>query len=160
MPVHVLQRERKVGHAERRLAVELGREPTEREIAKAAKVPIKQVRELKQSARTVTSLDRAVDPDDDTSFGELVAAEGPRPEDEVEVSLREEALRKAVSELPEPQQKVVKLRYGLNGEPDPKSVEEVTRQLGISRDQARKIEEEALARLGRMRELQGLEAAA
>ena len=78
----------------------------------------------------------------------------------MEVSLREEALRKAVSELPEPQQKVVKLRYGLNGEPDPKSVEEVTRQLGISRDQARKIEEEALARLGRMRELQGLEAAA
>ena len=52
------------------------------------------------------------------------------------------------------------MRYGLNGHPDPKSVEEVVRTLGIPRKDVRRIEEEALSALGRVRELQGLDEAA
>ena len=76
------------------------------------------------------------------------------------MSLREEEVRRAVAELPEPEREIVKLRYGLDGHPDPKSVEEIVRTRGIPRKDVRRIEEEALERLGRVRELQGLEEAA
>ena len=65
-----------------------------------------------------------------------------------------------MSELPDPEREIVKLRYGLDGHPDPKSVEEIVRTLGISREDVRRIERQALSRLGRVRELQGLEDAA
>jgi RNA polymerase primary sigma factor len=65
-----------------------------------------------------------------------------------------------VGELPEREREVLKLRYGLNGGPLPKSIEDVVRQLGIPRDQVRRIESRALERLSRMREVEALNAAA
>ena len=58
MPVHVLQRERKIVRAEHELTAELGRQPTDEEIAAEAELPVKQVREVRDAARAVTSLDR------------------------------------------------------------------------------------------------------
>jgi RNA polymerase primary sigma factor len=98
--------------------------------------------------------------EEDTSYGELFESGEPRPEELVDVSLREETLRRAVAELPEREREVVKLRYGINGSDNPKSIEEIVRRLGIPHDRVRKIEAEALGRLGRMREIEALKAAA
>jgi RNA polymerase primary sigma factor len=155
MPVHVVQRERKIARAERELMAALERQPTDEEIARAAKLPERLVRDVREAARTVTSLDRPVGQQEETTLGELFESEQPQPDEEVEVSLGEEALRRAVAELPERERRVVKLRYGINGN-DPKPLQEVSRRLGISTDQVRRLEQEALARLARRRELEGL----
>jgi RNA polymerase primary sigma factor len=160
IPVHILQRENKINRAERRLVVELGREPSDEELAEATELPVQQVRDARGAARAVTSLDRPVGEDEESSFGDLFQSDELPPDELVEISLREEEVRRAVSELPDPQRKIVKLRYGLNGSPDPKSVEDVVRTLGIPREDVRRIERDALSRLGRVRELQGLEDAA
>jgi RNA polymerase primary sigma factor len=155
IPVHVLQRERKINRVERELTNELGRKPTEDEVAKAAKLSRKQLEEVREAARIVTSLDKPVG-EDDTSLGELMEGESPAPEESVEVSLRTEILRRALRELPDREREVVRLRYGLNGDETPKSIAEVVRRTGIPRDRVRLIESQALARLGRMREMAAL----
>ena len=96
IPVHIVEREQKIARAERELVGKLGRQPTEQEVAKAAKLPVKQVKEVKQAARAVTSLDKPIGDDDSGTFGELFAAEQGSTEEEIEVSLREETLRKAL----------------------------------------------------------------
>jgi RNA polymerase primary sigma factor len=153
MPVHVLQRERKIGRAERELMVELGRDPTDEEIAERAKLDLKQIQDVRSAARAVTSLDVPIGEDGETTLGGILPSEQPRPEEEVEVSLREESVHRAIQQLPESEREVMKLRYGFNGHPDPKSVQEVERQLGIPQDEVREIEKNALERLGRIREL-------
>jgi RNA polymerase primary sigma factor len=157
MPVHVLQRERKIQRAERELAFQLGRDATDEEIAERAQLSLVHVRDVRNAARAVTSLDRPIAEGEEAPLGDLFASAEPPPDEVVEVSLREDALRRAVAELPEPEQRVVKLRYGLNGHPDPKSIDDVVQELGIPGERVRKIEEDALERLGRMRELSAVE---
>ena len=65
--------------------------------------------------------------DEDATLGDLFESDEPRPDELVQVSLREEEVRRAVAELPEEEREIVKLRYGLDGHPDPKSVEEIVR---------------------------------
>src|SRR3989454_7665169 len=74
IPVHIVEREQKIARAERELVLTLGRQPTDKELAKAAKLPLKQVREVKSAARAVTSLDRPIGEDDSGSYGDLFAA--------------------------------------------------------------------------------------
>src|SRR6184192_1217021 len=98
IPVHIVEREQKIARAERELMVKLGRPPSDSEVAKRAKLPLKQVREVRQAARAVTSLDKPIGAENEGSFGELVAADQGTPEEEVTYSLQEKALRRAVSE--------------------------------------------------------------
>jgi RNA polymerase primary sigma factor len=156
IPVHIVEREQKIARAERELAPALGRQPTDAEIAKKAKLPLKQVREVRQAARAVTSLDKPIGDENVGSFGELVASEQVDPQEEVSVSLQQQALRRAVSTLPDREQTVVKMRYGLNGDPDPKSLEAIGRELGITRERVRQIEASALERLAVNREIEAL----
>jgi RNA polymerase primary sigma factor len=159
IPVHIVERERKIGRAERELTAKLERAPTDEEVAKATKLPLKQVREVKQAARAVTSLDRPVGEENETSFGELVPGGEAGPEETLTVSLEEDTLRRAIASLPEREQVVVKLRYGLNGDTDPKSLEEIGRKLGLTRERVRQVEAEALQRLAVNREIEALRAA-
>jgi RNA polymerase primary sigma factor len=159
IPVHIVDRERKIARAERELMAKLGRAPDETEIAKAAKLPLKQVREVREAARAVTSLDKPIGEESGSSFGELVAGADPSPEETLHVSLDEDTLRRAVESLPDRQQEVVKLRYGLNGDTDPKSLEEIGRRLGVTRERVRQLEAEALERLAINREIEALRAA-
>src|SRR6266480_4960965 len=156
IPVHIVEREQKMARAERELATQLGRVPTEQEVAKRAKLPLKQVREVRQIARAVTSLDKPIGTESEGSFGELVAADQETPEDEVTYSLQEKALRRAVDELPEREREIVKLRYGLNGDRDPKSLEAIGRELGLTRERVGQIEAQALQRLAERREVAAL----
>jgi RNA polymerase primary sigma factor len=159
IPVHIVEREQKMARAERELTVRLGRAPTDEEIAKSAKLPLKQVREVRQAARAVTSLDRPLGAEDNTSLGELTAGEAPSPEEEVSVNLGEDTLRRAVSRLPDREREVVKLRYGLNGDVEPASLDEIGRRLGVTRERVRQIEAAALERLAVQREIEALRAA-
>jgi RNA polymerase primary sigma factor len=159
IPVHIVDRERRIARAERELMAKFGRAPEEAEIAQAAKLPLKQVREVREAARAVTSLDRPVGEEGDTSFGELVAGDEPSPEETLHVSLEEDMLRRAVASLPDRHQEVVKLRYGLNGDSDPKSLEEIGRRLGLTRERVRQLEADALERLAVNREIEALRAA-
>jgi RNA polymerase primary sigma factor len=152
VPVHVMQRERHIVRAERSLLGRLGRQPTREEIAAETRLPLKQVQDALGAARTVASLDRPVGEDDEISFGDLFESDLPQPEEVVEVSLQREALRRAVANLPDLEQEVVRLRYGIESE-DPKTLDEVVRLTGISRQRVRRIEAQALARLGRAREV-------
>jgi RNA polymerase primary sigma factor len=159
MPVHIVDRERKISKAERELHTKLGRPPTLQEIAKASKLPLKQVREVQEAARAVTSLDRPVGSEGDTSLGELVSGEDAPPEEELEVSFRQDALRRAIAELPDRERDVLKLRFGLDGDPTPQSLEQIGKTLGLTRERVRQIELEALERLALDRELEALRAA-
>jgi RNA polymerase primary sigma factor len=159
IPVHIVDRERKIARAERELMAKLGRAPEEEEVAKAAKLPLKQVREVRQAARAVTSLDRPVGEEGGTSFGELVAGDELGPEETLHVSLEEDILRRAIATLPDRHQEIVKLRFGLNGDADPQSLDEIGRRLGLTRERVRQLEADALSRLAVAREIEALRAA-
>jgi len=117
---------------------------------------VKHVREVRSAARAVASLDKPVGDDDSAQFRDLFAAPDRGPEEEVEVQLTERALHRAVDDLPERERKIVKLRYGLNGDPEPKSLDEIGRIMGITRERVRQIEAEALRLLAEWREFEGL----
>ena len=160
IPVHIVEREQKIARAERELVAKLGRQPTDAELAKAAKLPLKQVKEVKAAARAVTSLDKPIGDDDSGSFGDLFASETGHTEEEVEVSLREETLHKALDELPERERRVLELRYGLDQEHEPMSLESIGKELGLTRERVRQIEANALETLSMLREVAGLREAA
>ncbi len=159
LPVDLAQRERKLARVERELAAELGREPSDEEIAARADLSTEEIERVRDAARTVTSLDRPVGAEEDTALGELLPSETEPPEEEVAIALREQALRRAVSELPQPEQSVVRLRYGINGD-QPTPIAEVGRRLEMSERELRRIEERALARLAERREIEALREAA
>jgi RNA polymerase primary sigma factor len=159
LPVHIADREQKMAQAERLLAPKLGRQPTEEEIAKQAKLPLKQVREVRHAARAITSLDKPLGADNEGRFGDLFASEGSEPEEELTVSLEEDVLRRAVAQLPEREREVVKRRYGLNGERDPASLATIGRELGLTRERVRQIEASALEQLAVNREIEALKVA-
>jgi RNA polymerase primary sigma factor len=159
IPVHIVEREQRIRRAERDLVVRLGRSPTDEEVAEVARLSVQQVEEVRAAARAVTSLDRPVGADEGTPLGELVAGEAEAPEEELSVSLRQEALEQALSDLPDRAREVLRLRYGLGGT-DPQSLESIGRDLGITRERVRQIEADALSRLAVSRELESLEEAA
>jgi RNA polymerase primary sigma factor len=160
IPVHIAERETKIVRAERELAAKLERSPTDEEIAKAAKLSLKHLREVRQAAKAVASLDKPLGADSDASLGDVVAGTAPGVEEEVDVSLAEETLRKALAELPEREQEVLNLRYGLDGRTDPTSLEEIGRRLGLTRERVRQIELRALERLSIHREVRSFKPAA
>src|SRR5438045_3929792 len=99
IPVHIVEREQKISRAERELVATLERDPTDDELAEKAKLPLKQVREVRAAARAVASLDKPVGEDDSASFGDLFASPDAQPDEQVEVELTEKALHDAVAEL-------------------------------------------------------------
>jgi RNA polymerase primary sigma factor len=159
IPVHIGQRERKIARVERELAVQLERAPTDEEIAEAADITLREVEETRDAARTVTSLDRPVGEDEDTALGDLFASDDLEPSEEVEIALREEAVRSALENLSEQERRVIQLRYGINGD-DPTPLREAGRRLGLSPERVRRIERKALERLATTREVEGLAEAA
>jgi RNA polymerase primary sigma factor len=159
IPVHIADREQKIARAERLLAPKLGRQPTDEEIAQQAKLPLKQLREVRQAARAITSLDRPIGTEGDSAFGDLLPSDQITPEEELTVSLEQEVLRRAVDQLPEREQEVLRRRYGLSGDRDPASLEAIGRELGLTRERVRQIEASALERLAVNREVEALKVA-
>jgi RNA polymerase primary sigma factor len=156
IPVHIVEREQKIARAERELVLKLERAPTDEEVAEVAKLNVKHVKEVRAAARTVASLDKPVGEGSDTAFGDLVAQDEASVEEEVVVALGDDALHRAILTLPEREQEVIRMRYGLDAEQEPKSLEEIGRRMGITRERVRQIETQALSRLAEQREIAAL----
>ena len=155
MPVHVVERLQKMNRAERTLWTALSREPTLAEIADEANLTLQQVHEVRAAARASTSLDAPVGDTDDAVLGDFVACGDMLPEERVELTLRSQALRAALGSLPEREREVVILRYGIGGA-EPKTLEEIGHQLGLTRERVRQIEIDSLRRLAGQREMQAV----
>ena len=155
MPGHVVERLQRMNRAERNLPVQLGREPSLEEIAEAASLPIEQARQVRAAARPTTSLDQPVGDQGDAVVGDFLAGEELLPDEQVEVSLRSQALQQALAALSERERQVLVLRYGLHDD-EPKTLEEIGRQLGLTRERIRQIQVEALTRLASLREIQAV----
>jgi RNA polymerase primary sigma factor len=153
MPVHIVERLQKMNRAERTLWTQLGREPTLEEIAEEASLPIEQAREVKAAAHASTSLDQPVGETEDAVFGDFVACGKPQPDEEVEVSLRSQALARALGSLSERERAVLILRYGLDNS-EPRTLEEIGRTLELTRERVRQIEGHALKRLSRLHDIE------
>jgi RNA polymerase primary sigma factor len=106
--------------------------------------------------RTITSLERPVGEEGETELGELLPSSEPEPHHEVEIGLRDQAVRAALDQLPEQEREVIKLRYGISGT-DPTPLREAGRRLGLSPERVRRIEHKALERLAEFREVAALQ---
>ena len=148
IPVHILEREQKLARSERELHAKLGREPTDEEVANDSRLSLKHVREVREAARAVTSIDRPFG-DGEGSLADVVAvSEDATPDEEAETTLRREAVRQVVGQLPDAQRAVIELRFGLARDVEgPQSLESIGKRLGLSRERVRQLESEALTRL-------------
>ncbi|MGB2875005.1 MAG: sigma-70 family RNA polymerase sigma factor [Gaiellaceae bacterium] len=153
VPVHVVERQQKLGRAARRLEVELGREATKDELAEATGLPIQHVDEALGAAQASVSLNQTVGSDDEGELGDLFAdREAADPFDEAEESLRRQGVRRALDALPERERRILELRFGFEGEPW--TLEAIGHELDLTRERVRQLEGQALARLAALRELQ------
>jgi len=159
LPIHIGQRERKIALFGRQFQAKHGREPSDAEIAAGTDLSEREIEEVRQVTRTITSLERQVGDDGQTEFGELLPADGPATDEQVEVSLTEQSLRRAVAGLPERERQVLALRYGIGGA-EPVPLREAGRRLGVSSESVRNLEKLALRHLAEDREVAALGAVA
>ena len=159
LPAHIGQRERKVARAERDLTTRLGREPTLEELAEAVDLEVEEVADVRTLSDVVASLDQPLSADGETSFGDLMASEIAGPEEEVVEESVNREIEDALAGLGERERQVVELRYGLNGGAA-LSLRDAGKQLGISPERTRQIEEQALRRLAANSSLAALRDAA
>jgi RNA polymerase primary sigma factor len=159
IPIHVAERERMIARAQERLALRLGRPPTDEEICAETGLTGEQLSVTRHAARAVTSLDKPIGEGDDSTLASvLLGSDTDAGYEEVHVSLVGETLRAAVRSLPELERRVLELRFGLDGPPH--SLDAVAAALGIGRELVKKREQSALERLASERELQSLSDAA
>ncbi|MGH2964035.1 MAG: sigma-70 family RNA polymerase sigma factor [Solirubrobacterales bacterium] len=145
IPAHVAQRERTVNRIDAELSVQLNRDPTDDEVAERAKLPLDEVKAIRDLTRVTTSLDAPVG-EGDTSLGELRTDSVAGVEDEVLERQQESAVGAALATLPEDERRVIELRFGTAAEPET-SLREVARRLGLTQERTRKLEANALRRL-------------
>ncbi len=153
LPIHITETLNKLKKAQRDLSQELGRTPTVGELAVAAELPEEEVKDLLCRARQPVSLETKVGDGDDTELLDLLAGDGAGPEEMVAVECLKGDLRALLEQLPELQGRVLRLRYGMEGE-EPMSLTSIARSLGLSRDKTRNLERRALEQIRtRSREL-------
>jgi RNA polymerase primary sigma factor len=156
IPVHMVEKLNKVVHVERQLVQKLGREPRPEEIARELACSPGEVREILRMAQMPVSLEKPIGEEDESSLGDFVSDENSAsPFDTASVNLRCEDIQRALDSLPERERRVIELRYGLTGEP-PRTLEEVGRAFGVTRERIRQIENNTLKKLELLPEAQGL----
>ena len=143
VPTHVHERRNKLAAAARKLEPQLGRPATYEELAEATGLSLLHVEEALEIVEARVSLNRPVGSDADGELGDLFADENAEdPEEAAAGYLRGRAVRLALEQLPELERRILELRYGLDGEP--RSLEAIGAELGISRERIRRLEGEAL----------------
>jgi RNA polymerase primary sigma factor len=147
MPVHVVEKLNKIVRSERKLRAELGREPTAAEIGKDLDLTSDEVEHIRRSAQTPVSLEKPVGDEDESEFGHFITDENlPLPDEEAEITLRKETLRKILGTLSSRERQVLELRYGLDGQ-HPRTLDEVGRTFNVTRERIRQIENQSLKKL-------------
>jgi RNA polymerase primary sigma factor len=157
IPVHIGQELTKLRATERKLVSELGRDPSDDELAKALGVDAERIEELRSAERVPVSLETPVGGDGEAELGSLLPSDAPEPLEEVAVELEEESIRRALERLDDNARRVIEMRFGLGGQ-EPLTLREVAKRMGLSPEGVRKLERRALRRLAEERELQALAA--
>ncbi len=156
IPVHMVEKLNKVVHIERQLVQRLGREPRPDEIADELEMETEEVREILRMAQLPVSLEKPIGEEEESSLGDFVPDEqAESPFDTASLSLRREDIEFALSSLPKRERQVIELRFGLSGE-QPRTLEEVGREFGVTRERIRQIENNTLKKLETLPEAQGL----
>jgi RNA polymerase primary sigma factor len=156
IPVHVVEKLNKIGRAERKLVTELGREPTNEEIAEATGIDPEEVESIKRSAQAPVSLEKPVGDEEESEFGQFIADErAESPYERAAEILTKEALREALENLSYRERRVLELRYGLGGE-HPRTLDEVGQTFNVTRERIRQIENQSLKKLQSLAEAQKL----
>lgn len=157
IPVHMVETINKLYRTSQRLMQALGREPTAEEIGEELELPADRVREIFKISQEVTSLDTKVGEDEDSSLGDFIPDESqPTPVDAASRQLLKDHLDEVLDTLSEREAKVLELRFGLDGG-QPRTLEEVGKVFGVTRERIRQIEAKALRKLkhpSRRRKLQ------
>jgi RNA polymerase primary sigma factor len=143
-------------HIERQLVQRLGREPSPEEIAEELEMTTEEVREILRMSQLPISLEKPIGEEEDSSLGDFVEDEqAESPFDTAQLSLRREDVEMALNALPRREREVIELRYGLLGG-EPRTLEEVGRAFGVTRERIRQIENNTLKKLEHLPEAQAL----
>jgi RNA polymerase primary sigma factor len=147
IPTHMIERLNNVGYVERQLVRRLGREPRPDEIAEELELTAEQVREILRMSQLPVSLEKPIGEEEDARLGDLVEDElAESPLDATALSLRREHIDYALAALPERERRVIELRFGLHGG-QPRTLDQVGRTLGVTRERIRQIENATLKKL-------------
>jgi RNA polymerase primary sigma factor len=156
IPVHMVEKLNKVVHIERQLVQRLGREPSPEEIAEELEMTTEEVREILRMSQLPVSLEKPIGEEEDSSLGDFVEDEAAEsPYDTAQLMLRREDVVNALMALPRREREVIELRYGLLGG-EPRTLEEVGRAFGVTRERIRQIENNTLKKLEHLPEAQAL----
>ena len=147
IPVHMVEHMNRVTRAKRQMHQELEREPTIDELAQRVQLEPDRVRELLRYSQDPLSLDSPIGEEDESSLGDFIEDETvDGPADAATRAMLSEAVGEVLGELSEREQEIVRLRFGLDGG-QAKTLEEVGRQFGVTRERIRQIEAKTLAKL-------------
>jgi RNA polymerase primary sigma factor len=145
IPAHVAQRERTVNRVAAELAARMDRDPTDEEVAKETKLPLDEVMAIRDLTRVTASLDSPVG-EGDTTLGDLHVERTADLEDEVLEREQEQTVAAALERLPEQERRIVAARFGTGGRQE-RSLRDIARELGVTQEQARRLEAQAMKRL-------------
>ena len=147
IPVHMVETINKLVRIQRQLLQELGREPTPEEIGKEMGLPAERVREIQKISQEPVSLETPIGEDEDSQLGDFIEDDAAVvPPDAASFSMLQEQLSKVLDGLAERERKVISLRFGLE-DGHPRTLEEVGREFGVTRERIRQIESKTLAKL-------------
>jgi RNA polymerase primary sigma factor len=156
IPVHMVEKLNKVVHVERQLVQGLGREPTPDEIAAELQWTAREVKDILRFAQTPVSLEKPIGEEDDSELGDFVEDEAAlSPFDTASENIRRENVRTVLEALPPREREVLEMRYGLKGH-QARTLEEVGRAFGVTRERIRQIENNTLKKLENLPEAQRL----
>jgi RNA polymerase primary sigma factor len=156
IPVHMVEKLNKVVHVERQLVQEFGREPTPEEIALELQWTAREVKDILRISQLPVSLEKPIGEEDDSELGDFVEDEtAESPFELASENLRRENVRRALDALPTREREVIEMRYGLKGH-KARTLEEVGRAFGVTRERIRQIENNTLKKLEGLPEAQRL----
>jgi RNA polymerase primary sigma factor len=156
IPIHMLNTIKKCYFVAKQLTQDLGRDPSDDELAEYLNVPVSKVKEIVKLSQETTSLDTIVDDGNLTRLADLIKDDcSPEPFEMVFSMTLQETMGDILSQLSEREMKIIQLRFGLAGE-GPLTLEETGKLLGITRERVRQIQEKATYKLRCLRELNEL----
>jgi RNA polymerase primary sigma factor len=156
IPVHMVEKLNKVVHVERQLVQEFGREPTPEEIALELQWTTREVKDILRIAQLPVSLEKPIGEEEDSELGDFVEDDSAEsPFELASENLRRENVRRALDALPTREREVIEMRYGLSGG-KARTLEEVGKAFGVTRERIRQIENNTLKKLEGLPEAQRL----
>jgi RNA polymerase sigma factor (sigma-70 family) len=156
IPVHVVERINKINRAERDFWAEYGKEPTLEDLAEETGIPLAYVQEARSAADASKSLNQAVGEDGESELGDLLAdPDALDPSEEAAASIEHQNIRKALQSLPERERRVLELRFGIGGG-EGMTLEEIGKELDLTRERVRQIENDSLWKIGSLQEVQAM----